>query len=210
MQGMQVHKWIVKVMGRSLWLVALLCALQGATAVCGVVYALLMRDAVDAAVAGAPGEFMWALVAFAGIVVLQVLLGTTNRYTSERARASTENRLRAAAFSTALKQDVQKASARHSGELMTRFTSDVSAVSNGAVSFVPRAVSTVVRIASVLVAMVALAPQLAAAFVALGCVIAAVSISLRGTVCSDPFNQAQAEIDALFDNASSNVLGGLR
>ena len=182
MQGMQVHKWIVNVMGRSLWLVALLCLLQGATAVCGVVYALLMRDAVDAAVTGVPSDFMWALAAFAGVVLVQVLLGTTNRYASERARASTENRLRAAAFSTALKQDVRKASARHSGELMTRFTSDVSAVLGGAVSFVPRAVFMVVRIASVLIAMVALSPQLAAAFVVLGCAIAGVSASLRGTV----------------------------
>lgn len=180
-------------MGSSLWLVALLCLLQGATAACGVAYALLMRDAVDAAVAGSPDEFTWALAAFAGIILLQVLLGTTNRYTSERARASTENRLRAAAFSTALKQDARKASSRHSGELMTRFTSDVSAVSNGAVSFVPRAVSTVVRIASVLVAMVALAPQLALAFVALGCIIAGVSVSLRGMVKRLHKRQQEAE-----------------
>lgn len=180
-------------MGSSLWLVALLCLLQGAAAVCGVGYALLMRDAVDAAVAGSANEFSWALAGFTGVVLLQVLLGTTNRYVSERARASTENRLRTAAFSTALRQDVRKASSRHSGELMTRFTSDVSAVSNGAVSFIPRAVSTIARVASVLAAMIALAPQLALAFVALGCVIAGVSASLRGLVKRLHKRQQEAE-----------------
>ena len=182
MQGLQTHKWIVGTMGRSLWLVVLLCALQGVLAVVGVVYALLMRDAVDAAVAGVPAEFWRALACFAAVILLQVLMGAANRYMLERARASAENRLRDTAFALALGQDARVASSRHSGELMTRLTSDVSAVANGAVSFVPRAVSMAVRVVAVLAAMFALAPQLALTFLVLGCAMAAVSVALRGTL----------------------------
>lgn len=176
------HSWMVKTVGRRLWLVGLLCLIQGVLAVNGVVYALLMRNTIDAAVAGVASEFWIALVSFAGVILLQVLLNAANRYAAERTRISVENRLREWTFAAILGQDARTVSSRHSGDLMTRLTSDVGVVTTGVVSFVPTVVSMSVRVVGVFAAMLALVPTLAMVFLVLGVLLGVASIGLRGVM----------------------------
>ena len=138
---MSVRGWIVRAAGRTAWLVAALCALQSAIAVNGIAFALLMRQAVDAAVTGLPEAFQGAAAAFAGLVLLQVVLRAANRFVLEQARALLDNRLRRRAFAGALEQEYRVASSFHTGALMSRMTSDVAVVTEGATSFVPNLVS---------------------------------------------------------------------
>lgn len=189
----QTHSWIVKTTGKRLWLIVLLCFIHGVLAINGVIYALLMRNTVDAAVAGIADEFWIALASFAGVILLQVVLRSASRYTSERTRISVENRLREWAFAAILGQDARTASSRHSGDLMTRLTSDVTVVTTGVVSFVPSVVSMSVRVVGVFAAMMALVPSLAMVFLALGALLGLASISLRGLMKRLHKRQQEAE-----------------
>ena len=166
--------------GRTAWLVAALCALQSAIAVNGIAFALLMRQAVDAAVTGLPEAFQGAAAAFAGLVLLQVVLRAANRFVLEQARALLDNRLRRRAFAGALEQEYRVASSFHTGALMSRMTSDVAVVTEGATSFVPNLVSMGIRVVGALAAMYVLVPTLALVFLAAGCAAALLSVLLRG------------------------------
>ena len=120
------------------------------------------------------------MAAFACLLVLQVLLSAANRAVSERARASLENRLRRRAFGAVLEREYRTASAFHTGELMSRMTSDVAVVADGAATIVPSAVSLGVRIVGALGVLFALLPALALVFVGAGLAMALASALLRG------------------------------
>ncbi len=172
--------WILETAGGGAWLVAALCALQGLAAANAVAFALLMRQCIDRAVAGDADGFALALAVFACLLALQVLLSAANRAVNERARASLENRLRRRAFGAALEREYRTASAFHTGELMSRMTSDVAVVADGAATIVPSAVSLGVRIVGALGVLFALLPALALVFVGAGLAMALASALLRG------------------------------
>ena len=174
------RRWIAGVMGRAGAVrIAALCLLQSLMAANAVGFALAMRETIDAAVAGsAEGFWLWCGI-FAGILCVQVACIAANRALLERTRSAFENQLRARAFSDVLGLPYAQAERAHSGELMTRMTSDVSVVAEGATTLVPTGVSMAVRLVGVLAALFALVPQLTLVFLAGGCVAAVASVAVR-------------------------------
>ena len=178
--GAPARRWIAGVVGRSgaVRIVAL-CLLQSLMAVNAVGFALAMRETIDAAVADSTeGFWLWCGV-FAGILCVQVACIAANRALLERTRSAFENQLRARAFADVLGLPYAQAERSHSGELMTRMTSDASVVAEGAATLVPTGVSMAVRLVGVLAALFALVPQLTLVFLAGGCVAAVASVAVR-------------------------------
>ncbi len=178
--GAPARRWIAGVVGRSgAARIVVLCLLQSLMAVNAVGFALAMREAIDAAVAGSSeGFWLWCGV-FAGILCVQVACIAANRALLERTRSAFENQLRARAFADVLGLPYAQAERSHSGELMTRMTSDASVVAEGAATLVPTGVSMAVRLVGVLAALFALVPQLTLVFLAGGCVAAVASVAVR-------------------------------
>ena len=178
--GAPARRWIAGVIGRAgAGRIVALCVLQSLMAVNAVGFALAMRQTIDAAVAGsANGFWLWCGL-FAGILCVQVACIAANRALLERTRSAFENQLRARAFADVLDQPYAHVQHRHSGELMTRMTSDVSVVADGASTLIPTGVSMAVRLVGVLVAMFALVPQLTLVFLIGGCVAATASVAVR-------------------------------
>ena len=178
--GAPARRWIAGVVGRSgVVRIVALCLLQSLMAVNAVGFALAMRETIDAAVAGsAEGFWLWCGV-FAGILCVQVACIAANRALLERTRSAFENQLRARAFADVLGLPYVQAERSHSGELMTRMTSDASVVAEGAATLVPTGVSMAVRLVGVLAALFALVPQLTLVFLAGGCVAAVASVAVR-------------------------------
>lgn len=174
------QRWIAQVAGRKLAFVAALAALQALIAVLAVCFALLMRAAIDGAVAGDASRFAAAATALVALIVAQIALRGTVRQTAEHASAAVENAFRSHAFSQIMRRPYREASAYHTGALVSRLTSDVSAVAAGIVQFVPSVVSMGVRAGGALIAMFVIAPPLALLFVGLGCVMGVASLALRG------------------------------
>ncbi len=178
--GASARRWIAGVVGRpgALRLVVL-CALQSLMAANAVGFALAMRNAIDGAVAGSVDGFLLWCGIFAGILCVQVACIAANRALLERTRSAFENQLRARAFGDVLSQPFSRAERGHSGELMTRMTSDAVVVAEGATTLVPTGVSMAVRLVGVLAALFALVPQLTVVFLAGGCVAGAASVAVR-------------------------------
>lgn len=143
---MSTVDWIRKTIGKKLWLVGGLGLAQSLQALCGILFALVMRRAVDSAVAGDGAAFWNASVCMGAVALFQIFLRTANRYLDERARASIDNCLRKRAFHSILNQEYREIDGIHSGELMNRITSDTAVVTDGVVSMLPGMTAMTLRI----------------------------------------------------------------
>lgn len=178
--GMPARRWIAGVIGRTGFArIVALCGLQSLMALNAVGFALAMRQTIDAAVAGSFNGFWLWCGAFAGILCVQVACIAANRALLERTLSRFENQLRSRAFADVLAQPYECVQHRHSGELMTRMTSDASVVADGACTLIPTMVSMTVRLIGVEAALFALTPGLTLVFVIGGCVAATASLAVR-------------------------------
>ncbi len=178
--GVPARRWIAGVVGRAGFArIVSLCGLQSLMALNAVGFALAMRQTIDAAVTGsANGFWLWCGV-FAGIPCVQVACIAANRALLERTLSCFENQLRSRAFADVLAQPYERVQHRHSGELITRMTSDVSVVADGASTLIPTMVSMTVRLVGVVAALFALVPGLTLVFVIGGCIAASASLAVR-------------------------------
>ena len=174
----ELWAWTRAALGHGAWRIAGLCVLQGAMSVIAVSYALLMSNVVDSATAGDAPAFVTACVAFGVALVVQVGLSATQSHVAEKSRGTFDNALRATVFSALLGGDETGAS-RHTGDLMSVLTSDVTVVTNGLTSLPMAVVSMVVRMVGVLAVMALIAPGLALLFLVAGGTFAVGSTLLR-------------------------------
>ena len=171
--------WIRKAIGNRKWLIAVLALLQSVLAASGIVFALIMREVVDCAMAGNRESFWKAIVSLALLIVCQVILRWVEKFVEDDTRAAIDNRLRQKTFSEILRTDYAKIKEYHTGELMNRITSDTSVVTDGAVTLVPSLLSMLVRIFGVLIVMGTIEPKMALVFAIAGCVMIALSVIPR-------------------------------
>lgn len=174
------QRWILSVLGRRMWLVVALVAVQALVALNAVVFALLMRSAINGAVDGNADEFWRAGVAFALLCAVQVALRAAARFLNEYALVRAENACREAALAGLLARRYRDAAAFHTADVMSRLTSDATVVATGVVGLLPSWVSMGVRVVAALSVMYALMPGLALTLVAFGVVLALASACLRG------------------------------
>lgn len=203
-----VMPWIVRACGRRLWMVAGLVALHMITAANAVLFALMMRDAIDAATAANRSGFIRAASVFGAALLVQVLLTAAGRWLREATLESLDNALRRRTFADLLAGDVAVVQRQHTGELMNRLTSDVAVVS-GAVAGLPSAIaSSAVRIAGVLAVMTVLDIRLAAVFALAGCCMGIASLPLRSRLkrLHRDVQEAEGRVRSLMQEVLSNLL----
>ena len=150
---MKIVKWIGQVMGARKWLVALLGMIQSILAISGIVFALLMRRAIDCAVAGEMTSFHQSVIGIAILILLQIGMRAINRAVEDDTKAMFDNRLRQKLFHGILKSDYSTIKEYHTGELMNRITSDVTVITDGAVTLLPTIASMVVRVTGIFLVM---------------------------------------------------------
>ena len=176
---MKTLKWIGTTLGMRKWMVVVLAAIQSIMAISGIIFALLMRSVIDNAVAKDNAAFWQAVSALAILICLQIALRFINRFWEEDTHAAIENSLRQKMFQGILQTDFRRVKEYHTGELMNRITSDVSVVTDGAVTLLPSLTSMAVRIIGVLLVMGAIDWSIALVFLIGGCVVAALSVLPR-------------------------------
>lgn len=177
---MKTLKWIGAALKKRKWMIVMLTVIQSVMAISGIVFALLMSRVIDNAVLGETTAFWRAVIALAILICAQIILRFCNRYLEEDAHAAIENRLRQKTFSGILHTDFSRVKEYHTGELMNRITSDVSIVTDGAVTLLPSLASMVLRIVGVLLVMSSIDWKFALVFLVAGCLVAALSVLPRG------------------------------
>ena len=126
-----------------------------------VVYALALREVVDAAVAGQATQ-LWTWVTIASLLVLsQLLLRAIIRWLDELVRSRVENKLKHNLFEALLLGDYGRVSSVHTAEWMNRLTGDAKVVADTCVDIIPGLAGTLMKFVSVLVAILWLDARIA-------------------------------------------------
>ena len=176
---MKTIKWIGQAVGGRGWFVALLCVIQSALALSGIAFALLMRRSIDSAVLGQMSNFYQSAIWLAILIFTQLGMRSLNRFVEDDTKAVIDNRLRQKMFHGILKSEYSNVKEYHTGELMNRITSDVSVITDGAVTLLPSIVSMFVRIVGILLVMRAIEPWFVVVFLVGGILVAALSVAPR-------------------------------
>ncbi|MBQ1632283.1 MAG: ABC transporter ATP-binding protein [Clostridia bacterium] len=173
------RRWLYTVPGNRKWYIVALTLVQALLGGSGVLYALLLRGVVDAAVGGSRTAFWQNLILIIALAAGQLLLRAVVRWLTELTKSTFENTFKKRLTETLLKKDYLRVSAVHSGEWMNRLTNDTVVVANDYAEIIPGLVGMAVRLVSALVMIIAIEPLFAAILIPGGGMLALFTILFR-------------------------------
>lgn len=152
--------WLSSMTGKMKVCIVLLSAVQAVLGVNSIVYAMLLREIMNAATAGLKDKFVMALFILISVLVLHIILGMVYRFFGEFTRASLENKFKKKLFEELLEKDYAQVTRMHSGEWMNRLTSDTVVVADGITQIIPGAAGMGIKLMGALAAILYLEPKL--------------------------------------------------
>ena len=135
---------------------------------CSVAFAFAIKGIIDGAVSGDVQTLTANGIFICGVVALQLVLRITNNGLAEYIKGKSEIAVKSYVFSKLFKKEYEELVKFHSGELITRLSSDVKIVSEGYTGIIPLVVSSAVRLIAGIVSLVILVPIFSVAFVVAG------------------------------------------
>ncbi len=124
----------------------------------GVTFAALSRALIDRASHAETGSILFPLLGLATLVIIQVVGQSAIGVFSTRLHKRLENRLRETVFARLQCASWQELHRRHSGDWVTRLTSDVSCMAGGITEALPDMIALSVRFTAALVYLIVLDP----------------------------------------------------
>ena len=152
-------KYLLTVTGKTKLQIALLTIVQALLGVAGILYALALKDIINAAVDADRHKFFFSVGFFTALVCLQVGLRAVNRHFDELTKSTLENRFKSRLFRCVLNKDFLAVSAVHSGEWLNRLTSDTKITADGLTNIVPGVCGMAVKLIGALIMIIALEPR---------------------------------------------------
>lgn len=149
---------------------------QGMT---GVGHAACLRLIVNSAVAGQTQTVLKGIAGFLGLLLVQFTLSVLSRSLSEAARTGIENRLKHRFLHQLLYRSYGQVTATHSGEWMTRLTSDTTVVAGAAVQILPGSLGMLSQMTSAAAMLLFMIPELAIFIIAGGGVLLLSTVWIR-------------------------------
>lgn len=140
------HKWILKAAGKDIPIIIVLTVLGIIISLCTIWFALISRTVVDIATDAAEGDMWRESTKLLGVLLLQAVLRIAQSRLNVLVLGKTEIRINQRLFSRIFSKKWQSISSYHSGDILTRMTSDVSVVVNALVTLIPRWVSMITRL----------------------------------------------------------------
>ncbi len=150
--------WLWRVSGGDKGKIAVMTLVQMASAGLSILSAWLLRGIIDCAVAKDVQGFFGQAAAFIGLTVGQQALHAVYRYLAESCNSSLENNLKSRLFRVLLEADYGSTSAVHSGEWMSRLTSDTSVIASGMTEIMPQVCGMLVKLLGALGMLLVLLP----------------------------------------------------
>ena len=171
MKDISILKWIYKSCGKRRAEIAALIMLNAWSAVCVTMFALLSKTVIDCAQNGDGEALLKNAAILLLLIVSQMLARVLSSFIETVSQGKAEMSLKTKIFSNVLCGEYSLAAERHSGDIMTRLTADVTVVGDSAVSILPAAVSYIVRIISAATALLSLDKSFALIFMGCGVLI---------------------------------------
>ena len=164
-------RWLWAVPKRKKLNILALAVIQALYGASGVLYALLLREIVDAATCGDSAGFWRYLIILLLLAAAQLGLRALIRWLTELTKSVFENIFKGRLLDTQLHRDFLRVNTVHSGEWLNRLTNDTKVLADGYVEIVPSLTGMVVKLLSALIMVVALEPRFAAILIPAGLVL---------------------------------------
>ena len=140
-QTMWIYQYV-----RRYWRAIIFYTLLGMTGtVVSLLASLVSRDMVDIITGRRTGELLKTFALLIGITVGNTVLNQISNYISGRISMKVDAEIKQDIFEKILSTDWESLSVYHTGDLLTRWGSDASAISSGVLGFLPNLVINVFR-----------------------------------------------------------------
>lgn len=176
------RKWIWQTAKPQLPLSVLLIVGNALSSVCAVSVALFSKRIVDAAQAGDFTALIRAGAVLLCVVLLQIGLRILDNSLAVRISGKLEMACKRRLFSEILQKEYSAVTAYHSGELMTRLTSDITVVADNATVLLPTATAMVTRLILAFAVIASLDVQFAVLLLAAGAAMFICTRAFRGKI----------------------------
>ena len=176
------RKWIWQTAKPQLPLLVLLILGNALSSVCAVSVALFSKRIVDAAQNGDLDRLFKTGFGLLAIVILQIALRILDNSLSVRISGKLEMACKRRLFSAILQKEYSAVTAYHSGELMTRLTSDITVVTDNATVLLPTATAMVTRLVFAFAVIVSLDVRFALLLLAAGVLLFVCTRAFRGKI----------------------------
>lgn len=176
------RKWIWQCAKPQLPLSVLLIFGNALASVCAVSVALFSKRIVDAAQNGDTALLLKTGAVLLFVVLLQIALRILDNSISVRMAGKLEMAIKRRLFTQILKKEYAAATAYHSGELMTRLTSDVAVIADNATVLLPTAAAMLTRLVCAFALIVSLDIRFALLLLAAGVLLFVCTRLFRGKI----------------------------
>ncbi len=180
MSDIRVVKWIRKNCGNRDAEGVALVLLNALIAICTTYFAVITREVVDAAQSGDNGLLKKKVFILLMAIIIQMLARISDYIIAAISQGKAEIALKTSVFSKILYGKYADMTRYHSGELMTRLTSDVTLVSETTISIVPSLTLNIVKILTSAIALLQIDKMFAIVFIGCGILFGLVAIFFRG------------------------------
>ena len=153
MKDIAVLKWIYINCGKRNAEGVALVVCNTLSAVCSTAFALVSKAVMDSAQNGQKEELIKNAMLLLMLIFVQLISRILSSFIHAVSQGKAEIHLKSMVFSKIVYGKYAESTEKHSGDLMTRLTSDVAMVSEQYTSFLPNAVSTIVRLCAVVFAL---------------------------------------------------------
>ncbi|MBQ3498591.1 MAG: ABC transporter ATP-binding protein [Clostridia bacterium] len=167
-ENINVLPWLKERVRPYRFKIAVLIILNSVLSLMVAVNAYVSKDLIDTAVSGNRSRLIKVSIIILSVILFQFLVRLGFQLLSSRLHIDMEADFRTYYIRNIFDKDYLKISAYHSGDLMTRFSSDVSCVVDGLISLLPSVVGLVFRIVAAFTALLFLDFRLALVFAGLG------------------------------------------
>ncbi len=156
MKDMSVIKWIYKNCGKRNKESVALVLLNALSAVCTTAFAIVSKTVMDCAQKGNKEELIKHIVLFLALILTQLISKIISSFVEATSQGKAEIALKSFVFSKLIYGEYAESVEKHSGDLMSRLTSDVLLVSEQYVHILPNTVSILLRLSTAIIALYAL------------------------------------------------------
>ncbi|MBO5412507.1 MAG: ABC transporter ATP-binding protein [Clostridia bacterium] len=142
-------------------------------------FAYLVKFLINSASDNHKRELILFSAILLGVLLLRILLRTITGFCSEKLRARMIAEMRTKLFSKILRSDYASLQEYHSGDLLTRLTSDIQEIAVDTVGFLPAVIGMVVQATGAIGALLTIDPLFTAIYVVCGGVFGAITALFR-------------------------------
>ncbi len=161
MKNNSTLKWLWKITGFKKIYIAVLIFIQAVLGINSAIYAVLLKNIIDSAMAKSFSDFKLYVLEIILLVAFNLILRAFVRLLEEYSRSTFENILKERLFSCLLKKNYASVTSIHSGEWINRLTNDTVVTSNAIVEIFPGIVGMTVKLFAALIMILKLEPRFA-------------------------------------------------